>query len=1481
MRGLPAKALLDSGNTFSSCISDRFLRRMGLTTDDLEPLALATVGSAKEGAALAVMGQLKRPLQLRVGGYSCTFPLKAVVLEGLAMDINLSGPWMKQHGIDQIHSQDAIMVRGTKINLLSPEVPAARRREPHRVMTIEKVVIPPGQQRAVRLRVPAFEEGRVEPAAGLLTGNLRLEEAHDIHTVRNVLLTPDPKDKTLVAGLLNTTPEPITIEGGSHYGFFEPDYDQSNCRVASLQAELARARQESEAPEWAKGPTTSKNYEKRASYLLDTFRLKENPVLANEEDRGAILAVLLRHFGVFALEGEYGKTDLVEHRIRLKPGTKPVKITQRPVNPALEPDLRKQVLKWLATDVIEPSSSPWSSPLVPVKKKSGEVRWCIDFRRLNACTIGDAFSTGDVDCNLARLAGSTVFSTVDASGAFHQIGVEKSSREATAFSTPWGLYQFKRMPFGITGGPSTYARLVTRVLEGVSASMALAYLDDILIHSRGVSEHVKALDVVLRAHAKAGLLLQPAKCHFAQKEVVYLGHLVSAQGIKPVPEYVDLVKKWPLPRTRSDLRAFLGKTGYYRRFVPNYAARALPLQARLAQDGTKDSATFDPDPEYVKAFEDLRKALTEAPVLAHPIFNDPKAPFILDTDWSGSREAVGGVLSQVQGGQERVVAYGGLKLTGAQRRYSAYKGELYALLAFLRKWSYFLKYAPFIIRTDHCSLKYLPEGEPPDQFVQRWLEAMASFDFTIQYRKGERHGNADSLSRAPHIQEPGEDLQDDSTDILASLGARPAVRGPLPGHMAATAPPMQSEEQATQEQARDAQLQAVLGTTGAPVDPKNPWVGIPVHKVNGVAYTTNARKQQVLLVPSHLQLTTIKAVHWLTGHKGREATLERLQRSAFFPRMREKVQEMVSGCGPCQTKTRPVPQKKELHPTRALGPFRMWSIDFVGPLPPARGGYKYLLTCKCPFTKWVEIFPTRDMTAATVVRHLIRDIYPRFGLPERLHSDCGPAFTSQEFRDVGKVLGVKTTFTPPYHPQSNPVERAHQDIVKSLTALTGTKPGTWPDYIPMITYAMRCTPCRVTGVAPFEAAFGRLPPADLELFFPLPAAEPAASDLHQHARDIRDRILKTNELMETKLQQYLSKAAQRYRGTLRPFVVGDKVHLFTPKPVTGSQKFKSVFWSGPYRVAKVINNVTYAIVGTDNKSHVVPIDRLRPYGPHFTFEDINWDAMPELNPRLTPKPYSGTERKDDSDDEDGGGAPQQRPPGTPTTTTGTPTFGTPQGTPRGTATASPASTLMSSTESEDLLANAVWPASAPWPVPGIDEEAWNRSWNNPDYVEDDDDDSREDMETTGVGDSTFLAGPTTIRDELREQQIARGLPTSPVLAGHRGFAEEVQAQFARMSYRGQTGFAPTRSSTERERSGAPRGLTPTEREQQRMEEDRLRQAARTALQNEQRDARARSREASRANTPMPPEPPPELPPRGAGLDAAPPPAPPRAGAGGK
>jgi hypothetical protein len=424
---------------------------------------------------------------------------------------------------------------------------------------------------------------------------------------------------------MNTLPEDVIIRKGQKYGTFTrictlQEVNKTPWRICAIGPSGQTATSESpggaKSAEFKQG-RRGKDSKQRREWLKTEFRLLESPCLLTNQDVEDALDLLMDYWDTFSHDGEYGETTLIQHEIHTEEGP-PIKTKNRPLNPSLEPDLRAQIETWTKHGVIEPALSPWSFALVAAPKKGGKIRWCVDYRRLNAITKKDSFPLPNMEDNLARLSRSKIFSGIDGCGAFHVVPLAKEHRPKTAFNTPWGSYQFARMPFGLTNAPATYCRLVQMVLDGIPHEMALPYLDDTCVHSRDLLGHFKALRRVLQAHRQAGLKLQPSKCALFQKEIEYLGHVVTGEGIHPTQKYIKVVQDWPMPRTKSEARTFLGKVGYYRRFIQDYSAVAAPWTSVTGKEDKLAEKTPLVLTEKMRAsFEMLRKCLTTAPILAY------------------------------------------------------------------------------------------------------------------------------------------------------------------------------------------------------------------------------------------------------------------------------------------------------------------------------------------------------------------------------------------------------------------------------------------------------------------------------------------------------------------------------------------------------------------------------------------------------------------------------------------------------------------------------------------------------------------------------------------------------------------------------------------------------------------------------------------------------------------------------------------------
>ena len=382
---------------------------------------------------------------------------------------------------------------------------------------------------------------------------------------------------------------------------------------------------------------------------------------------------------------DVGRTDRVKHHIPLVDET-PVVQPYRRIPPSQLGEVKQHLQELLEKDIIRPSTSPYASPIVLVRKKNGSLRMCVDFRRLNSKTRRDAFPLPRIDESLDALQGARFFSTMDLASGYHQVEVEEEDKPKTAFTTPFGLWEYNRMPFGLCSAPSTFQRLMTSGMNDLLFQVLLVYLDDILVFSKTFQEHLERLRIVLSRLREMGLKLNPEKCKFGQSSVQYLGYTISAEGIETAKDKVEAVTKWPTPHTLRDLRSFLGFASYYRRFVQGFAHIAGPLHACVGKvheankdrpSGKKALLGGDWTPECEQSFTNLKTALTSAPILGYA---DYTQPFILETD--ASLKGLGAVLSQIQDGKRKVISFASRTLRPTERNmqnYSSMKLELLAV----------------------------------------------------------------------------------------------------------------------------------------------------------------------------------------------------------------------------------------------------------------------------------------------------------------------------------------------------------------------------------------------------------------------------------------------------------------------------------------------------------------------------------------------------------------------------------------------------------------------------------------------------------------------------------------------------------------------------------------------------------------------------------------------------------------------------------
>ena len=488
-------------------------------------------------------------------------------------------------------------------------------------------------------------------------------------------------------------------------------------------------------PEWEVGTISSVHL----AQALTEGQLPPVPASLTSEQQEDLHKLLEEYQDVFSKQGDpISSTSMVEHEIHTT--GRPIKQPFRRQNPIIREIEQQQVKEMLRDGVIRPSSSPWASPVVMVKKKDGSMRFCVDFRQMNDATIKDAHPLPRIDDTLESLYGAQYFTTLDLKSGYWQVPITEEDKEKTAFRTSSGqLYEFNQLPFGLCNTPATFSRLMDRTLAGLAWNICLYYLDDIIVFSATWAEHLQRLKAVFERLRRANLKLGAKKCTLAAREVSFLGYKVTPDGLEPEPRLMEAISKLPPPINVAEVRSFLGLVGYYRRFVEKFFDKAAPLNALLRRE-----QAWKWTEDCQEAFETLKGEIAARPVSAYPDFSKP---FRLYTD--ASNIGLGAILAQKQQGKEKIICCASRTLNNAESNYSTTKKECLAVVWGVQVFRPFLVATHFEILTDHYALQWLRSMKSTSAILHRWAAALEDYRFMILHRPGKLQGHVDALSRLP------------------------------------------------------------------------------------------------------------------------------------------------------------------------------------------------------------------------------------------------------------------------------------------------------------------------------------------------------------------------------------------------------------------------------------------------------------------------------------------------------------------------------------------------------------------------------------------------------------------------------------------------------------------------------------------------------------------------------------------------------------
>lgn len=886
---------------------------------------------------------------------------------------------------------------------------------------------------------------------------------------------------------------------------------------------------------------------------------EHNQHLGNEQ-RLEFAQLLDRYQHIFS--DRPGKIEQYQCRIKVKEG-EPVYQRPYPIPMSKVAKMDLEIQRMLEWGIIEKSTSPWSSPIVGVEKKNGDIRVCIDARKINQRIIPDRECPSNIEEILLKFEGAQYLSSIDLTAGYWQCPLQQECREVTAFLYRGRNYQYKVLPFGLVNSIAEFQKILDKVLGPEILNFVAIYVDDIHIMSKSFSEHLEHLSQIFQKFSEHNITINASKSHFFQSQVLFLGHVISKDGIKMDPNKVKAVQNFQPPQNRKQVQAFLGFINFYRKYIRDLSE----MTSRLSELLKKETPWRWTDQHQV-SFMEIKRAFLEDIIIQYPDFQEC---FYLSTD--ASRTAIGAELFQLdKDGKHRTLGFISRTLKAPERNYHTTELELLAIVFACKKFRNHILGYPIKVLTDHKALEFLKQCQLLNARLTRWSISLQEFNLEIIHVPGKENIGADTLTRYPQGELDFEQ-QNHINVVINKLMVHPYSHE------------LQSQFKHLSElQRQDPKLHRIIGRLQ-----NKPDKYFIIHR--GLLFSVERDKSYRVMIPDVMSVQLITETHTHFGHMGAYKTYHLLRSNYRIRNMYARIKRFTRSCELCQkSKVNNQTARGPTISTILTEPKHTISLDLMGPLPRGQLGMKYILALVDIFSKHVKLYAIRRANTDTILSKVLHDYLPNHGPVKRILTDNGTQFTSSKWTEQLQKIGVKASFTTIYHPESNPVERVNREIGRILRTYCSHKHTTWVKWLDNIEYWLNNTTHQSTGFTPTQILTGKKPSLSIDKFIPLPVNEPV-SDLNVIIQLAKSRLQKRAEQRNRLLDK--KRKFPTYQVGQQVLVKEHKLSSSLDKEI---HKF-FLLYRGPYTISQVHDNNTLVITDDQGKPQLQNFKNVKLYVP--------------------------------------------------------------------------------------------------------------------------------------------------------------------------------------------------------------------------------------------------------------------------------------------